>query len=1259
MWLLLIEWFGGLVEDLLDGRSSHGSTDARLASTLQTVAFTLSACSDCLSSPSVLYSFNVRRDVDAHKMLVVLVERLVDLLVADAVELQDAAREALGSSTAQAVPIVLDQMHDLLQHAFSNQGIDVSNVFTTFADNAGASLRLLAERHASENLLNASSATKLGAVLTLLGRYIEQMPEGSVSVRSRHNLVKTLHLTGASVAKSQFATAELSALLHRWLQEALDFQANSFKAELLEAIDTLLSNETPPHVTSADDLARQGALYLQCMIGSAAAGLDTSATALAAGILTSLARRNPIKAVPALLTLSKSDGEAAQVAILQTLQTVLQEGHLGVLPADTGASTAITPIRTALATNLPLSLALSSAAPVAESENVVNLLYRIWRERGMLRDNLKALLREEVSRTDTQTQLFRSNSSATRMMILVTRNDGYGYFRQILQPFFKALQDTGLGRDDNLNGDGGGGIDSDHHRGHWLESVCCLLLDTILHSKALPDRLQRWYNLVYEVTISRFPAAGSVGVASFYFLRLLCPSIINPERLDIQVPLEFRRSLVTVSKCLINIASKQLFPASDLDHIVLNEIVERYTPLVADYMESIGLQNPDVSIDGSVGAGCSPHEIAAEEEYLGWLFRREDVRQSIPASILSEITVPRADPHDARRTRMQQYVDANRTVDTSAFDSVFYEGSPALGSPNRTFYLNWRTDLDGSYLTLHILRHLTDVQDGFNVIVNNADSGLDADLGILALVRGLARYLTPDLIKRAKIALFQPGFAAIEAIRTACNLFRVHFENSLRPQISIVSSPSQLAKVIPYQNLDIHEQDVKGVNAATHVLQALTLHVEHRHIPVVAYMFDKGARGALIRSRDKVELWPSSMGSELIARLDDRSATPDVLRRFGGDDATRLALFFKSRSGSVGSVPRTATEKSLQASLISAGLLHSQNTRNAQIRRQGLGLLAAVSDFLSLQISSKYFRRQDNDNLLDNVKIVLDIAARMAKSCRGLQLDVALEMLTVVLPSAAGQQRAACVRLLLPWLDVLREESFVIGREHTVRSVIRALLNLSASENEVWPSWLEPIWSYLASCAAAIQPLMLSEILAFLAGSDQGLEKSTQIAMWEHRGITARVASQLRKAITSTFTMPTPSLADHTTWPKIRALTYLLGAILGRSTLPKSETANVEVYLAVPDLVYSVIMLAGCGNDDVGNSIANVIQKLGELFDDAVTSTDMDAIRTTTNKLRGIRDSDMASLRHLKDLCVAFYRLIIAAAPTEGESLTLRDDRCG
>lgn len=1107
-------------------------------------------------------------------------------------------------------------------------------------------MRLLAERQASEVLLGPASNAKLGAVLTLLGRYIEQMPDGTVAVRSRHNFVKTLHLTGSTIAKSQAGAAELTALLHRWLQEALDFQATALKAELLEAIDALLSSDNASQASSADDVARQSALYLDCFTTGAPTTSDQT-TALAARALTSLARQNPVRAVPTLLALSTSYPESAQVIILQTLQTVLQEGHLGVLPNDPAANTAITPIRTAVATNLPLALALCSAAPISESENIVNLLYRIWRERGMLRDNLKALLREEVSKTDTQTQLFRSNSSATRMMILVTRNDGYGYFRHILQPFFKALQETGLGREETLNGDVG--LDPDR-RGRWLESVICLLLDTILHSKALPDRLQRWYSLVYEVTISRFPAAGSVGVASFYFLRLLCPSIINPERLDIQVPLEYRRSLVTVSKCLINIASKQLFPASDLDHVVLNEIIERYTPLVAEYMEATGLRVADAPIEDSVRASGSSHEVAAEEDYLGWLLRRDDVRQSIPPSILGEISIPRADMQEARRTRMQQYLDANRAVDTSAFGSVFFEGSPALGSPSRTFYLNWRADLDGSYLILHILRHIADVQDAFNVIVNNADSGLDADIEILALIRGLTRYITADLIKRAKIALFQPGFAAVEAIRTACNLFRVNFDSTLRAHISAVSSPSQLAKVIPYQHLDLYERDVKDISSATYMLKALTLEVEHRQIPVVAYIFDKGDRSVLVCSRDKVELWPSSMSSELIARLDSRTIATSVLQRFGGDDANRLASFFKSRSGPVGTTPRTATEKPLQASLIGAGLLHSQNVRNAQIRQQGLALLSAVTEFLNLQVPSKYFRRQDNDNLLDNVKMVLDLAARMARSCRDLQLDVALEMLTVVLPSAAGQQRAACVRLLLPWLDVLREESFSIGREHAIRNVIRALLELSASDNDVWPSWLEPIWSYLSTCATSIQPLVLSEVLAVLAQNHQGLEKSLQIHMWEHRGITARASSQLRKAITSTFTLPTASLAAHTTWPNIRALVHLLAAILGRSTLPKSETGNIEAHLAMPDIVYAVVMLAGCGTDDVQQSIRAVVRKLGDLFGDASSSTHIEAIQLAIGKLSGAKEMDMASLRHLKDLIVAWMRLLTLAAPTEGTS---------
>lgn len=154
----------------------------------------------------------------------------------------------------------------------------------------------------------------------------------------------------------------------------------------------------------------------------------------------------------------------------------------------------------------------------------------------------------------------------------------------------------------------------------------------------------------------------------------------------------------------------------------------------------------------------------------------------------------------------------------------------------------------------------------------------------------------------------------------------------------------------------------------------------------------------------------------------------------------------------------------------------------------------------------------DSDNLLEYVKFGVTLSSRLAGSVRGLQLQVANEMMRAVLPFAQGQQRAACVKILLPWMSALRDEALDAGAEEAmIKSLVHALLNLSASNTELWPSWLDPIWSYLSSSIADVNQLLLDEILQSLATSDFPMARAQAISIWEHPGLTAKLSSQLRK----------------------------------------------------------------------------------------------------------------------------------------------------
>lgn len=322
-----------------------------------------------------------------------------------------------------------------------------------------------------------------------------------------------------------------------------------------------------------------------------------------------------------------------------------------------------------------------------------------------------------------------------------------------------------------------------------------------------------------------------------------------------------------------------------------------------------------------------------------------------------------------------RFLESRQTVDTSAYQSVFFEGSPSLGvsvpsrgvrtlatdlarlqDPSRTFYLNYKSISDGSHLALHILRMLNNIDVDFNVIINVAGNGLESDTLPLSLIQTLADHLPAETINRARIALFQPGYETANTIRACQAFFHVAYEETLRPYVTAVSSPSQLAKTIPFQALELGVADVKYSESPAEVLQSLKLLVDQREIPVNAYLQHEGQNKSLIlRSQDRIELWPGMLASELTAKFEEEHVSDELLNRLRGKDVDRIRTFFKRNNGFVNGASKSASEERLQASLFAAGLMHSQDVWNEDIRSKGIELLASLNSYLDLPVPKKYF----------------------------------------------------------------------------------------------------------------------------------------------------------------------------------------------------------------------------------------------------------------------------------------------------------------
>eukprot|EP01127_Copromyxa_protea_P003611 TRINITY_DN1340_c0_g3_i2.p1 TRINITY_DN1340_c0_g3~~TRINITY_DN1340_c0_g3_i2.p1 ORF type:complete len:239 (+),score=41.54 TRINITY_DN1340_c0_g3_i2:248-964(+) len=83
------------------------------------------------------------------------------------------------------------------------------------------------------------------------------------------------------------------------------------------------------------------------------------------------------------------------------------------------------------------------------------------------------------------------------------------------------------------------------------------ILNNIYASKdSIPQDARTVFNMLKELTVVRFPGSLKTSVGGFFFLRLLCPTLVTPELADIDASLiVHRRSLIIISKCLQNLVN--------------------------------------------------------------------------------------------------------------------------------------------------------------------------------------------------------------------------------------------------------------------------------------------------------------------------------------------------------------------------------------------------------------------------------------------------------------------------------------------------------------------------------------------------------------------------------------------------------------------------------------------------------------------------------------------------------------------------------
>jgi neurofibromin 1 len=177
--------------------------------------------------------------------------------------------------------------------------------------------------------------------------------------------------------------------------------------------------------------------------------------------------------------------------------------------------------------------------------------------------------------SEIQAQLFRANSIVTRIITQHVRTAGFTYFRNLLLPTVQAASEISP--------------DMEHDD---VVKIVETLLDRVVRIIDVPSPLRHIFSLISSTTLGKFESSRHA-VSSFFFLRVLCPALVTPERFDITVEDDRRRILLLISKIIMNVANVQSFGTKDPQLAIYNDLLESKYQQIVDFLTELGAVWPE------------------------------------------------------------------------------------------------------------------------------------------------------------------------------------------------------------------------------------------------------------------------------------------------------------------------------------------------------------------------------------------------------------------------------------------------------------------------------------------------------------------------------------------------------------------------------------------------------------------------------------------------------------------------------------------
>jgi hypothetical protein len=195
---------------------------------------------------------------------------------------------------------------------------------------------------------------------------------------------------------------------------------------------------------------------------------------------------------------------------------------------------------------------------------------------------------------DSETELLRRTSIATRLLSVFAKQNGADYVRSVLQPVFAKLaekppEEKTFELDSSKVGSG----ENVSRNKQNVVSATELFLNAICASaNEAPRAFREVCHCILTSVRERYPEAKYTAVGAFIFLRFFCPAIVSPEaeglvKSNVVVSRDMKRGHLIATKVIQNLANNVLFGAKETYMIVLNDFLTSNIYKVTSFLREI------------------------------------------------------------------------------------------------------------------------------------------------------------------------------------------------------------------------------------------------------------------------------------------------------------------------------------------------------------------------------------------------------------------------------------------------------------------------------------------------------------------------------------------------------------------------------------------------------------------------------------------------------------------------------------------------